>query len=116
MKQQMKQQQKIEKSRHQITETLEIVLRCIVKISIPAFLFFLFVWQSVDHANLNRQLRKLSQKKEELYKKNYDLKVGIASFSSTERIETLYRKNSGATLSNTKKIVTLILPPENKKF
>ncbi|MBP9888193.1 MAG: hypothetical protein KBF93_17985 [Leptospiraceae bacterium] len=99
-----------------IKTTLGLIFLAILKITIPASVGFLLVWQSIDHAHLNRQIKKLSQKKEELYKKNYELKVGIASFTSAERMESIYKKNNPVASFSHKKIVTLILPPENKSF
>ena len=96
--------------------TLGLILVALLKISIPVSIAFLLVWQSVDHAHLNRQIKKLSQKKEELYKKNYELKVGIASFTSAERMDSIYRKTNPVSRFSNKKIITLILPPENKGF
>jgi cell division protein FtsL len=93
-----------------------LVLLALIKISLPASVAFLLVWQSIDHAHLNRQIKKLSQKKEELYKKNYELKVRIASFTSAERMESIYKKNNQSVSFSNKKIITLILPPENKSF
>ena len=100
----------------EITTTVGLILFSLIKISVPVSVAFLLVWQSVDHAHLNRQIKKLSQKKEELYKKNYELKVGIASFTSAERMESIYRKTNSVTNFSNKKIITLILPPENKGF
>lgn len=93
-----------------------LILLAVLKLSIPALVIFLLVWQSVDHAHLNRQIKKLSQKKEDLYKKNYELKVRIASFASAERMESIYKKNNQTTSFSSKKIITLILPPESKDF
>ena len=100
----------------EIETTVGLILFSLIKISVPVSVAFLLVWQSVDHAHLNRQIKKLSQKKEELYKKNYELKVGIASFTSAERMESIYRKTNSVTNFSNKKIITLILPPENKGF
>ncbi len=99
-----------------VKNTISLIFLALLKIAIPASVAFLLVWQSIDHAHLNRQIKKLSQKKEELYKKNYELKVGIASFTSAERMESIYRKNNQASDYANKKIITLILPPENKSF
>lgn len=99
-----------------IKTTISIILLTVIKISLPASVLFLLVWQSIDHAHLNRQIKKLSQKKEELYKKNYELKVGIATFTSAEKMEAVYKKNNQAANYVNKKISTLILPPENKTF
>lgn len=99
-----------------IKTTVGLIILSLVKIIIPASVIFLLVWQSIDHAHLNRQIKKLSQKKEELYKKNYELKVGIATSTSAERMESIYRKNNQAAGYANKKIITLILPPENKSF
>ena len=100
----------------EIKNTIGSILLALIKITIPASVLFLLVWQSIDHAHLNRQIKKLSQKKEELYKKNYELKVGIATSTSAERMESIYRKNNQAAGYANKKIITLILPTENKSF
>jgi cell division protein FtsL len=99
-----------------IKTTVGLILLAVIKITLPASIAFLLVWQSIDHAHLNRQIKKLSQKKEELYKKNYELKVGIASYTSAERMDSIYKKNNQVANFSNKKIITLILPPENKSF
>ncbi|HMV45090.1 MAG TPA: hypothetical protein PK079_14620 [Leptospiraceae bacterium] len=100
----------------EIKTTISIIALAVVKISLPASVLFLLVWQSIDHAHLSRQIKKLSLKKEELYKKNYELKVGIATYTSAERMESIYKRNNQAANYVNKKISTLILPPENKTF
>ncbi|MCE9501468.1 MAG: septum formation initiator family protein [Leptospira sp.] len=93
--------------------TTFFILRYLLYISIPASLFFFYVWQNVSYQQLNREVRKLSAKKEELIKKNDDLKIGIAEYTSAERIEGLYRKTYNyLPISVGSRIVTITLPPE----
>lgn len=97
--------------------TTGILFKALARVSIPSFIFFFYVWQSVTSANLSREIRKMTHKKEEMLKKNYNLKVEIASIASASRIETLYKKNNHYTPAYPgKKIITLTLPPEKKNF
>ena len=89
------------------------LIKAIFTISVPIFIIYFLVWQSISFANLSREVKKLSQKKEDLYKKNHDLKSRIASSSSIERIDTLYKKNNKLTSTYSgNKIVTLTLPKD----
>ncbi len=89
------------------------LLKAIFTISIPIFIIYFLVWQSISFANLSREVKKLSQKKEDLYKKNHDLKSRIASSSSIERIDTLYKKtNKQTSIYSGNKIITLTLPKD----
>ena len=45
----------------EIKTTVGLILFSLIKISVPVSVAFLLVWQSVDHAHLNRQIKKLSQ-------------------------------------------------------
>jgi hypothetical protein len=100
-----------------LLEASLIISKCLLKVSIPAFILFLIIWQSVEHAHLSRQVKKINIKKEALYKKNFELKAGIATFASAEKMENYYKQNSSFTLSAyNKKTVTILLPPEKKSF
>ena len=74
-------------------ETTKTIGKALFTISIPFLVVYFLVWQSISFANLNREVKKLSQKREDLYKKNLDLKSRIATSSSLERLDTLYKKN-----------------------
>ncbi len=94
-------------------ETTITIAKALLLISIPFTIIYFLVWQSISYANLNREVKKLSQKREDLYKKNLDLKSRIATSSSIERIDTLYKKNNKNTVVyQGSKIVTLTLPKE----
>jgi cell division protein FtsL len=94
-------------------ETTKTIGKALFTISIPFLVIYFLVWQSISFANLNREVKKLSQKREELFKKNHDLKSRIASSTSIERIDTLYKKNNkNSTVYPGNKIVTLTLPKE----
>lgn len=87
------------------------VLKCIFVVIIPGLFFFYYVWQSISYAHINKKIKKLVKKKQELMKKNDKLKVEIATYTSAERIESLYiKKYQHAPMSNSKKIITLTLP------
>lgn len=65
---------------------------------------------------MNREIQKLTQKKEELFRKNYDLKAQIASTYASERVENLLRqKYEPKTGYQKDKVITLTLP-EHKNF
>ena len=90
-----------------------LVLKIFFKILLPFLLIYLVVWQSITYANLNRKVKKLSKKREDLIKKNFDLKARVATSSSAERIENLFRKNNkDAPVYLGNKIITLTLPKE----
>lgn len=98
-----------------IMETTTSILKCMFIVSIPALFFFFYVWQSITYAHLNKKINKLAKKKEELMKKNDKLKVDIASYTSAERIESLYIKlNREIPMANSNKIITLTLPYAKK--
>ena len=94
-------------------EILYTFIKAFTIVLLPISVIYFLVWQSISFANLNRDVKKLSQKKEELYKKNYDLKSRIASTTSLEKIDNLYKKNNKTiqTYSGSKTI-TLTLPRE----
>lgn len=79
------------------------------------FYFFLFiiVWQGLEKSKLTRNIHELNQSKDELQRKNDELKIGIVSYTSAERIETLYRRTfQYLPISLGNRTVTLELPPE----
>lgn len=92
-------------------------LKNISKILIPSVVLFLLIWQSVEYAHTSRQIKKLSQKKEALAKKNFELKASIATIASAEKMEIFYKQQNSLNLSvYNKKTVTILLPPEKKTF
>jgi hypothetical protein len=89
------------------------ILGIFFKLLIPSFLLFFVIWQSVTYAKMNREVRKLSLKKEELFKKNYDLKAKIASTYAADRVENLYNQKYNPKISYSKdRVITLTLPQE----
>lgn len=70
------------------TEILVVLFKLL-----PVFLICLFfIWQRVTKANLERKIAYLKDKKEKLLRENDNLKIGIAKYTSAQRIESLYRK------------------------
>ncbi len=56
---------------------------------------------------MNREIQKLTQKREELFRKNYDLKAQIASIYASERVENLLKRKYEPKRD---KVITLTLP------
>lgn len=79
----------------------------------PFYLFlFVLVWQGLEKSRLVRSIHELNQTKDELKRKNDELKIGIVSYTSAERIETLYRKTyQFLPISLGNRTVTVELPP-----
>ncbi len=95
------------------TYIVKSVFGVVIRLLLPIGLVFLVLWQSVYHAQLNREIRKLSQKKEELFKKNYEIKAKIASTYAAERVESLHNNKSTSKYSYSKdRVITLTLPGE----
>ena len=46
-------------------ESTKIIFSCLIKILFPSIIFFLIIWQSVEHAHLVRQIKKLNSKKDD---------------------------------------------------
>ncbi|MBW0435924.1 hypothetical protein DLM76_09250 [Leptospira yasudae] len=79
-------------------------------------LFFLYVWQNVQVARLNREIGIATGEKIKQIKKNDDLKIGVATYTSARRIETLYRKTYNyLPITVGDRIITLNLPPEKNE-
>ena len=96
-------------------QVLIYLFRIFLFVVMPASLFFFYVWQNISYSLLSREIRKMTVKKEEFVKKNDDLKIGIAEFTSAERIESLYRKTYNyLPISAGNKIVTITLPPDKE--
>ncbi|MDX1960720.1 MAG: hypothetical protein SFU98_19265 [Leptospiraceae bacterium] len=94
-------------------EKLFVLLKVSLRGLIPILLFFYCIWQSIIYANLTREIKKKSIRREELYKKNFDLKAKISSQTTLEKIETLYNKSLTKERNFTgNKIITLTLPKE----
>ncbi|MCX7997558.1 MAG: hypothetical protein N3A69_01220 [Leptospiraceae bacterium] len=90
------------------------ITRVFLKVLFPFLFVYYFTWQSVSFANLNREIHKLTQKKEELFKKNYDLKAKIAATYASERVENLFKQKYESKIGYQKdRVITLTLP-ENK--
>ncbi|TGL35144.1 hypothetical protein EHQ52_11745 [Leptospira koniambonensis] len=82
----------------------------------PFTIALLFVWQNVQVSRLNRELAIASQEKEKLLKKNDDLKIGMATYTSARRIEALYRKTYHyLPITVGDRIITVTLPPERNE-
>lgn len=74
--------------------------------------FFFHVWQGLEKARLQRSIHERTTTKEELKRKNDELKIGIVSYTSAERIETLYRRTyQFLPISLGNRTVTIELPP-----
>ncbi|TGK91752.1 hypothetical protein EHQ30_16290 [Leptospira brenneri] len=84
-----------------------------VMVLLPFFVFFYsVVWQGLEKARLNRQIHERTATKEELKRKNDELKIGIVAYTSAERIETLYRRTyQFLPISLGNRTVTIELPP-----
>ncbi|WP_411822619.1 hypothetical protein [Leptospira sp. 'Mane'] len=77
------------------------------------FLFYFLVWQGLETARLKRLIHEKNTEKEELVRKNDELKIGIVSYTSAERIEALYRKTyQYLPISLGNRIITIELPRE----
>jgi len=76
-------------------------------------LFYFSVWQGIETAKWKRLIHEKSSEKEDLIRKNDDLKIGIVSYTSAERIEALYRQTyQFLPISLGNRIITIELPPE----
>ena len=64
--------------------TVTFMFKLFGLVLMPALLFFFYVWQNVSYSMLSREIRKMTIKKEEFTKKNDDLKIGIAEYTSAE--------------------------------
>lgn len=101
---------------HRIWGDLRFQLNVFVWILFPFCLVLLFVWQNVQIARLNREISIASQEKEKLLKKNDDLKIGMATYTSARRIEALYRKTYHyLPITVGDRIITVTLPPERNE-
>ncbi len=92
------------------------IVRMIVGLIPLYLLLFLLIWQGVEKAKARRSVRQKLVLKKELIRKNDELKIGIVSYTSAERIEALYRKTyQFLPISAVGRIVTVELPalPEN---
>lgn len=90
------------------------ITKVFFKLLFPFLFVYYFTWQSVSFANLNREIQRLTQKKEELFKKNYDLKAKIAASYASERVENLFKQKYESKLTYQRdRVITLTLP-ENK--
>jgi cell division protein FtsL len=92
---------------------LRSILKILLRLLVPVILFFLIIWQGIHHAKVNREIKKLTQKKEDLYKRNYDLKAKIISTYAADRVENLYNQkyNPGNSYSK-ERVINLTLPQE----
>lgn len=76
-------------------------------------LFYFAVWQGIETAKWKRLIHEKAREKEDLVRRNDDLKIGIVSYTSAERIEALYRRTyQYLPISLGNRIVTIELPPE----
>ncbi len=75
-------------------------------------LFYFLVWQGIETAKWKRMIHQKNAEKEDLVRKNDELKIGIVSYTSAERIEALYRKTyQYLPISLGNRTVTIELPP-----
>lgn len=84
---------------------------------LPLFtVFFLLVWQGIQKASLLRKFHSIVEERDTLQRKNDELKIGIVSYTSAERIETLYRRTyQYLPVSFGNRTITVELPPEPNK-
>jgi hypothetical protein len=76
-------------------------------------LFYFSVWQGIETAKWKRLIHEKSLEKEDLIRRNDDLKIGIVSYTSAERIEALYRRTyQYLPISLGNRIITVELPAE----
>ena len=102
---------------NQNKEFIFIISKILLKVLLPSSIIFLLVWQGVEYSHLNRQIKKLNSKKEDLFKKNYELKASIAAIATSEKLENYYAHNNSFKIgAYNKKTVTIMLPPEKKTF
>jgi hypothetical protein len=93
----------------QIVQPLEPILYLF-----PLYVLFYFsVWQGIETTTWKRNIHEKALEKEDLVRRNDDLKIGIVSYTSAERIEALYRKTyQYLPISLGNRIITVELPPE----
>lgn len=78
-------------------------------------LFYFSVWQGIETAKWKRLIHEKAIEKEDLIRRNDDLKIGIVSYTSAERIEALYRRTyQYLPISLGNRIITIELPAEPK--
>ena len=99
-------------AKEQMQDSLD-VLKIFLAVMIPGILFFLYLWQNIQYTHMEKELKRLTREKEVLIRKNDDIKIGITTYTSANRIEALYRKTYNyLPISIGKRIETVILPPE----
>ncbi|RHX87006.1 hypothetical protein [Leptospira stimsonii] len=99
-----------------VWKDLGILFLNLGKVILFLSLFFLYVWQNVQVARLNREISIATGEKIKQIKKNDDLKIGVATYTSARRIETLYRKTYNyLPITVGDRIITLNLPPEKNE-
>ncbi|MEM7182531.1 MAG: hypothetical protein AAF518_16580 [Spirochaetota bacterium] len=92
------------------------VYKTIAIVLIPGTLGFFYIWQNVKYTHLNRQIQIMNRKKDKLLRKNNELRVDIASSTSAERMEALYKKVYNSLPSTRRnRIITITLPSEAGK-
>ncbi|TGK07875.1 hypothetical protein EHO59_07215 [Leptospira semungkisensis] len=101
---------------NRVWSDLGFLSRVFIWILLPFSIVLLFIWQNVQVARLNREIAIASQEKEKLLKKNDDLKIGMATYTSARRIEALYRKTYHyLPITVGDRIITVTLPPERNE-
>ncbi len=100
-------------TRNDSLKTLSDLFSALLKISLPFAVIFFLIWQSAVQAHLNRQIKYLSNKKEQLTRQNYDMKAKIVASYSPDRVASMYRQ-SFTRLKNysNDRVITLSLPKE----
>lgn len=80
-------------------------------VSVLSLVFFIYLWRSIQFANLEFDIYRLEKEKKKLYEEVESLKLSVANYSTVSRIEKLYRSRFGYLPVHTgKSIVTLELP------
>lgn len=88
------------------------ILLSLVEVLPIALLLFLAVWQGTEKTKAQARIRQKVWSRTELMRKNDELKVGIVTYTSAERIEALYRKTyQYMPISASNRIHTVELPP-----
>jgi hypothetical protein len=79
-------------------------------------LFFFNVWQSSQYIMIQKSIQKTNLEKEELERRNEDLKISILTQTSVEKIDQIYSRTIQERIKTTQtNITTLKLPPSEIK-
>jgi hypothetical protein len=79
-------------------------------------LFFFNVWQSSEYIMIQKSIQRTNLEKEELERRNEDLKISILTQTSVEKIDQIYSRTIQERIKkNQTNITTLKLPPKDTK-